>query len=128
MNAVSLSESRLRWWLLAALALLSGVAVALGWHWLPLVPVGIALLLLALYRPGAYLLFVASIVPLSVGVNDIGANLGLSLPTEPLILLACLILGVKIFTGIKADRNLLLHPLSILVMLYLIWMFITAAT
>ena len=128
MNALTLGEFRLRLWLLAALALLSGIAVALGWHWLPLIPLGIALVVLAVYRPGAYLLLIASIVPLSVGVNDIGANLGLSLPTEPLILLACLILGVKIFTGLKADRNLLLHPLSILVMLYLIWMFVTAAT
>lgn len=128
MNAFLLRENRLLLWLLAALALLSGIAVAGGWFWLPLLPVALVLVVLALYRPGAYLLLVASIVPLSVGVNDIGANLGLSLPTEPLILLACLILAVKLFTGIKADRQLLLHPLSLLMMAYLLWMFVTAAT
>jgi putative inorganic carbon (HCO3(-)) transporter len=127
-NPESLRSLRWLQWLLLALAILSGVGVALGLFWLPLLPLGLALLVFALYRPGAYLLVVASLVPLSVGVNDIGANLGLSLPTEPLIILACLILGVKLFTGIKADRQLLLHPLSILMLLYIIWMFVTAAT
>lgn len=130
MNATSLQAYKWLPWLLAALAVLSGVATAFDLFWLPLVPVALALLLLALHRPGAYLLMVACIVPLSVGVNDIGANLGLSLPTEPLIIIACLILGMKLLTGtgLKADRNLLLHPVSILLLLYLFWMFFTAAT
>jgi putative inorganic carbon (HCO3(-)) transporter len=118
-----------RWLFIALTGIACGLGAAFGDPVIAaMLPLALALLAAAFHRPDYFLVFVASLVPLSIGVNDIGANLGLSLPTEPLIFIALAIFAAKLFLGLRIDTEAMQHPMSLAVLFYLIWIFVTALT
>lgn len=70
------------------------------------------------FRAYFFLLFT---VPLSIPVTDIGGGLGLSLPAEPMIWVFFSLSCIAFFIGENQYRYRLNHPLSYLLLLYILW-------
>ena len=109
---------------------LSIVALVITKEWweLLLLPIGMLVVWLTLYRLDWAMWFVVAATPLSVNLTDLTGGSGLSLPTEPmLVLITGLVIIKMVFFG-EFDRRLLLHPISIAIYVYLVWMLLTVIT
>jgi len=90
------------------------------------------LLLILLYfyfvRLDLILLLIAFTTPIAVNMvqSDLGA--GISVPTEPLLFGVLLMFILKLFYKNEFDNRIWTHPLSIVIIISLIWMFITSLT
>lgn len=76
-----------------------------------------------------FILLIVFCTPLSVKLEDLDINVGVSIPTEPLMFAVLLIFLVKvIYDGQLFDRKLLKHPITIAVIFNLFWMLTTSIT
>ncbi|MBI1306613.1 MAG: hypothetical protein GC181_08370 [Bacteroidetes bacterium] len=92
---------------------------------LPLVPVFIYFIF---YHTDKLIYFLAFCTPLSIPVKDIGGGVGMSLPTEPLIVFLFLGFAFKIMSGKSLQIKLLKNPIVLLVLLNVVWLIITSCT
>lgn len=88
----------------------------------------IASVLFAYFAPAVFCYAIIFIAPLSVNVPDLGGGLALSLPAEGMLGLLLLLTFIKLFAGLKLDKKILWHPITIILMLDIIWMIVTSAT
>ena len=104
------------------------VVIAKEWWELLLLPVGMLVVWLTLYRLDWAMWFVVAATPLSVNLTDLTGGSGLSLPTEPmLVMITGLVIIKMVFFG-EFDRRLIQHPISIAIYVYLVWMLLTVIT
>ena len=104
------------------------LVIAKEWWELLLLPIGMLVVWLTLYRLDWAMWFVVAATPLSVNLTDLTGGSGLSLPTEPmLVLITGLVIIKMVFFG-EFDRRLLQHPISIAIYVYLVWMLLTVIT
>lgn len=74
------------------------------------------------------LLFIVFLTPLAVNIADKELGVGISIPTEPLLVGIMLIFFLKtIFNG-NFDKKILTHPVSWMVYISLFWIFVTSIT
>ncbi|HYG15424.1 MAG TPA: O-antigen ligase family protein [Bacteroidia bacterium] len=108
----------------------NAIAVLFDFLFVPLLPVALAVVLMALFAYDKLLYFVTGLVPFSIPVWDIVGGFGLILPTEPVIILLMLI-GLLRFANNESatqTKELLRHPLTIAILINLAWLIITSAT
>lgn len=118
-----LNRSLLFWvWLpLLLFAACSFIAFKAAFWQIALLPLALLVLyfiVVSSHRAYYFLLFT---VPLSVPVTDIGAGLGLSLPAEPLIWVFFSLSCIGLFIGENRYKFRLNHPISYLLLLYILW-------
>jgi putative inorganic carbon (hco3(-)) transporter len=89
---------------------------------LPLIPI---FLFLVFRHTDKIILFLAFATPLSIPFKDIGAGIGLSLPTEPLIVLLFFGVLFKLISGKTFDFRILKNPVVIIALLTMAWLFVT---
>ncbi len=76
-----------------------------------------------------FILLIAFCTPLSVKLEDMDINVGVSIPTEPMMFAVLLLFLIKvIYDGHLFDKRLLKHPITIAVIFNLFWMLITSIT
>lgn len=123
----SLKELIGKQWLLSVwLPVISFVALSLlslgleSWYPILIAPALIAIYLVFFktYQAYQFLLF---LIPLSIPVTDVGGGLGMSLPAEPFIWLIFIGLILHLFSGARMHADMLKHPITIFVLLYLLW-------
>ncbi len=56
----------------------------------------------------------------------IGGDFGLTIPTEPLLIGVSVLFGIRLVFYMDYEKQILKHPLSITIILYLFWMLITS--
>ncbi len=92
------------------------------------IPFALVIVFMAIYRLDLLLIFIALLVPFSVNFDDVGMGFGITLPTEPLLFGSMLVL---IFKGI-IDHQIfsigMKHPVSIAIITFLTWIFISSLT
>ena len=104
------------------------LVIAKEWWELLLLPIGMLVVWLTLYRLDWAMWFVVAATPLSVNLTDLTGGSGLSLPTEPmLVLITGLVIIKMVFFG-EFDRRIIQHPISIAIYVYLVWMLLTVIT
>jgi len=91
-------------------------------------PVVLLLLLLYIYSLDKILLIVTFATPLAVLYRDYDVGIGVSLPTEPLLAGILLIFLLRQLYIHDFDRRVWRHPLSIAVIINLLWIGITTMT
>lgn len=101
-----------------------------GFYWLSLLPLVLAVFYYAFFSLGKLFMAVVFLTPLSVELSRFTGPTGydLSLPTEPLIMVILLVVILRLAHRGSVDRQLLIHPVSLALIFYLLWMFITAIT
>jgi putative inorganic carbon (HCO3(-)) transporter len=95
-----------------------------------LLPLSLALIILAIYSIDIFLLSIVFLTPLSVQlrfiINDPPADL--FLPTEIMLFGVFFIVTYKLFVTKEFKRKLILHPVSIVIFITLVWALITSFT
>lgn len=93
-----------------------------------LIPFAIALGFLAFLALDKLLIIILFFTPLSVELSELIPNppFNMSLPTEPFIFLAMCVFLLKLIGERKFDKEVLKHPVSICIYIYLGWLFISS--
>ena len=95
-----------------------------------IIPAVLAVLLLALLSLEHLLLLTLFLAPLSLQLSWLtgGTGIDLSIPTEPIMALVLLITVFKLTVTREFPKELLRHPLTWLIGIYLLWTLVTAIT
>src|SRR6056300_114765 len=72
--------------------------------------------------------FIVFATPVSITLTDLTGGSGLSIPTEPMLVLVTFIALVKMVLFGEYDKRILRHPISIAIYVYLAWMLLTSIT
>ncbi len=97
-------------------------------YWTLLVPVVAMILYMYFYAMDKILLLIAFCTPVAINIVFPEIGWGVSLPTEPLMAGVLAMFIIKIFYSDNYDRNILKHPVTIAIIISLVWMFITSIT
>jgi putative inorganic carbon (hco3(-)) transporter len=97
-------------------------------YWILLIPAFAVILYLYFYSMDKILLLIAFLTPLAINMTDPDFGVGVSLPTEPLMAGVLALFIIKVFFTNDYDRKILRHPVTIMILLSLAWMFITSMT
>jgi O-antigen ligase len=97
-------------------------------YWTLLIPAGVVLAFLYFYRLDIILFLVTFVTPVAINMTSPEYGLGVSLPSEPLMLGVLVMFLVKMIYEGHYDRRILRHPLTIIILIDLTWIFITSMT
>ncbi len=97
-------------------------------YWMIFLPVFLVILYLYFYSLDKILLLITALTPVAINITQFEFNVGVSLPTEPMMLGVLLIFVLKLFYDSPVDKKTWKHPLTIIVGLQLGWMLITCIT
>lgn len=120
----------LLWGILLSFVALNSIMLALEIFYLPLVPVLLLFVALALVSADKYLFVIVFFVPLSIPLSSLleGLSIDMHLPTEPMLAGLLLLYMVKYLMGGRIDLKVLRHPVSLAIYFHLAWLFITMLT
>lgn len=96
--------------------------------WFNLFPLGVGILFFALVRPKILYYIILFCTPLSLNLEDLDFGFGLAVPTEPLIFGLMIVYFYRSLLDGTIQKKHLFHPVSVLVLLHLSWVFITSFT
>ncbi len=93
-------------------------------------PLLLGVLMLYFFSYDKVLFLIAFLTPLSINLEGLGLNIGLSLsvPVEPLLFGVLFFFIAKLLYNKKFDNKIASHPISIVIYLMLIWILITTIT
>lgn len=120
----------LLWGILLSFVALNSIMLALEIFYLPLVPVLLLFVALAIVSADKYLFVIVFFVPLSIPLSSLieGLSIDMHLPTEPMLAGLLLLYMVKYLMGDRIDLRILRHPVSLAIYFHLAWLFITMLT
>ncbi|MFN5620850.1 MAG: O-antigen ligase family protein [Flavobacteriales bacterium] len=94
-----------------------------------LIPAGLLVVWAAIYHLDYLLLFVTLCTPLSINLEELEiAQVGMYLPTEPLLFGILILFLFKLLSGKSIDKRIFFHPVSYIIYAYLAWMALTCVT
>lgn len=96
--------------------------------WPMVIPMAIIILYFYLYKLDIILLIITLTTPFAVNMTDSEFGVGISIPSEPMMLGVLIVFIVKLLFENNYDKNILKHPLTIMISISLVWMFITSLT
>lgn len=96
--------------------------------WGALAPLLLIIVLLYFISVDKVIFLIALLTPLAINIRDSEFGIGISLPTEPLMLGVLVFFVIKMLYDGKYDFRILKHPISILIILNLIWLLFTSIT
>ena len=102
--------------------------IANEWYWLSLLPIILLFIAAFVFSLDKIYLLVAFVTPMSIDITNFGMSIGLSIPSEPILLALLLVFVFKLFHENSFDRRIFTHPISIAIYFYFIWMLITVLT
>jgi putative inorganic carbon (HCO3(-)) transporter len=97
-------------------------------YWALLLPFAVILVWLYLYKMDWVLFLIAFTTPIAINMRDQDFGVGISLPTEPLLLGVVVVFLMRLLYENNYDKNVLRHPVTIIIILDLVWMLITSLT
>jgi O-antigen ligase len=126
----ALDPKPLRWFysLTAAYMLMAVAGLVTEFYWLLLLPSVVLIGYAALYHLDKLFLFIAFCTPLAINLSKTDLGIGVSLPTEPILFGMMLIYLLAKWHDGRFDKNLMQHPITVLIMIHLLWMLITSFT
>lgn len=112
----------------AFLIFINCVAVIKELPVIPLLTGGAVLAYLLIFHVDWVMYLMALCTPFSVILSSKQIHLGLSLPSEVIMISVTFLFFCRLLYDLSLDRRLLKHPISIAIFVYLTWMFITSIT
>jgi len=105
-------------------------AVYLDFAVLMVVPVALAVIYFAIFHLDNLFEFIVLCTPLSINLEQLGefGGIGFYMPTEPLLLGVTGLLIIRSLVSGRLNRSMLTHPISLALLFYLSWIFITSLT
>jgi len=93
-----------------------------------LIPVALVILYLVFYRADYILLLITFFTPLAINITQFEFNVGISLPTEPLMFGLLLLFILKLFYENNFDPKMWRHPMTMIIGVQFLWILITSIT
>ncbi len=120
----------LLWGILGSFVALNAIMVYFEIFLVPLLPVVLLFIALAIVSVDKYLLAIVFFVPVSIKLSQLaeGLSVDMYLPTEPLLAGLLLLYIMKYLMGDRIDLRVLRHPVTLAIYFHLAWMFITSLT
>jgi O-antigen ligase len=120
----------LLWGILGSFVAFNALMIFLEIFYLPLIPVALLFITLAIVSVDKYLLAIVFFVPVSIPLSVLVEGLGIDmyLPTEPLLAGLLLLYVLKYLMGDRIDIRILRHPVTLAIYFQLAWIFITSLT
>jgi len=115
----------------ALVAIFSGANALLAVHdilWLSAIPLALFLVFFLFFSLDKVLWFIVLSTPLALNARFADIGLAISLPTEPLMISILLLFFFKVFHKGFMSKDLMKHPLTLAILLNLLWIGITCAT
>ena len=127
---LKLDQKYIKWVYALSIAfiLINAVCTYFEFYYFNLVPAALLIILLALFSLDKLILFVVFLTPLAVNLQHLEGGLGLSLPTEPIIFGIMVIFILKQLHKNTMSVQVMKHPITIAIIINLIWIFITCIT
>lgn len=97
-------------------------------YWIALLPLGIIVALIYLYSLDIILWLVVVSTPLAINIQNFDAGVGISLPTEPLLIGVLILFFIKLLFSSDIDRRFMKHPVTIAILINLSWLLVTSVT
>ncbi len=107
---------------------LNAYLVKRDFYWGLLIPVFVILLYLFIYKLDIILLLITFLTPLAINLTYSDYGVAVSVPTEPMMIGVLIIFIIKLINEQAFDKLILKHPLTIFIILNLVWLFITSLT
>ncbi|KAF0199131.1 MAG: Lipid A core--O-antigen ligase-like protein [Bacteroidetes bacterium] len=125
-----LANIKIKWfYLLSGLfILLNTLFLVRELYWGFLIPLAIVIGLMYIFWLDKLILLIVLAVPVSVNIADSELGIGISLPSEPLMVGVMLLFLLKTLFNGKYDRSILRHPVTIVIFFNLFWLLITSIT
>lgn len=125
-----LERTKIRWVYFISLAfiLLNAYLMIRDMYWAFLVPAFIVVLLLYIRSLDKIVFLITFFTPLAINLRNMDFGVGVSIPTEPLMAGVLVLFFIKLIYDHNYDLRILKHPVTIVILLQLGWMFITSLT
>jgi len=125
-----IEEKNSKWvyFLAVAFILINAICTYYEIYYFNLLPAALLVVFLALFSLDKLMLLVVFLTPFAVNLQNLEGGLGLSLPTEPIIFGIMVIFILKQLHRADFDRNVLRHPITIAIIVNLVWIFVTSVT
>lgn len=108
--------------------IINAICTYLEFYYFNLLPAALLIILLAFFSLDKLILFVVFLTPLAINLQHMEGGLGLSLPTEPIIFGIMIIFILKQLHKNTIQAKVIKHPVTIAIIIYLIWIFVTSIT
>ncbi len=95
-------------------------------YWVLAIPMVAVLILLYIYALDKLMLFILFATPLAIQYKNADFQIAFSMPTEPLMFGILLLFIIRLLYEGKIEKKIVTHPISIALIINLIWLFITA--
>jgi O-antigen ligase len=118
-------------WVYGASALFIAVNAYLFLHdklWGLAIPFVLLLLILYIFSLDNVLLLITFVTPFAINLQDADFGISISLPSEPLMFGVLLLFILKLMHERFYDHRIMKHPVTIAIVINLIWIFITCFT
>ena len=130
---LKLANSRETYWVYLVSFLfiaLNAVSIVLEFFYFSLVPLALLVVLVTVYSLDKLIYLIVFTVPLSFQLSEVMKDISfnLAIPSEPLLLGILIFFPMKYFYDGKFDRKILHHPVSIAILVNLIWIALTSIT
>lgn len=103
--------------------------IALEQYWFSLVPFAIVVFLLALTSVDKLIWIIVFTTPLSLNLEEMElGGIGMFLPTEPLLFGVMLLFFLRVLYDRIYDKEVLKHPMTLIILLSLFWILVTTLT
>ena len=112
-------------------ALFTALNIALiiqGFYWLFALPFALAVMLLFFFSTDKLILLLVLLTPFTFKYRHAGMGFTVDVPTEPVIVAIMLLFFFKLLYEQQYDKRVLRHPVTVLLILNLVWMFVTSVT
>lgn len=123
-------KQKLRWvyFISAVFIVVNTIFIVNDFYWALLLPLLLIVVLLFIFSLDKIILIITFLTPFAINVRSFDIGIGVSVPTEPLMLGVLLVFFLKLFYENTIDKKLLRHPVTIAILINLAWIFITSLT
>jgi putative inorganic carbon (hco3(-)) transporter len=97
-------------------------------YWLAALPLGLLVIMMLFFSLDKLLLLVVAITPFAFTYKNEEMGFSVDIPTEPLIVLIMIVFFLKLIYERQFERSVLKHPVTIILGIQLLWLFITSVT
>ncbi len=111
-------------------ALLNALAIYAEIYWLLIIPVLVMAVYWAFFSLENLMFFIVFFTPLSLGLENLDemGGIGVSVPTDPLMAGVMVLFFLKVLLEQRFDAKVIYHPITLIILLQLIWISISAIT
>lgn len=123
-------DIKLKWVMLLSVSFiaLNTFFIAREFYWFMLLPVVLLSILAAFVALDLLLLTIVFLTPFSVILQHYDFGVAIALPTEPLLFGVMIIYILRLFYEGKIERKIFFHPVTIAILINLVWIFFTCIT